>query len=95
MIYGPYKRQGRMKPVKAVRQNKQQNQYHYRPKPGKQVVRLRIALVICIIAMAAVSGRLIYLHLTAGYVPDFTDWRMVGTLAAAIAWLLFLLRRAI
>lgn len=93
MIYGPYKRQSRIiKPVKTVWHNKRPYHYYYRARPDKQVARLRTALAFCLIALIAVSVRLIYLYLTEKYAPVFADWRVIGTLTAASAWLLFLLR---
>ena len=88
MIYGPYKRQSKAHPMKSVRQ------HHYKARSDKQTARLRIALVICIIALAIASGRLVVLRLTERYVPVFADWRAVGTLAAASILLSLLLWRA-
>ena len=98
MIYGPYKRQSKLQPFKAVQRAKRQN---YKARPGKTVLCLRTAFAVCIAALLGLGGRMLYLEyaartargVSAPYVPTAWELLLMTALSISALLLLYLLER--
>ena len=58
MIYGPYKRKGKLKMTKLPQHA---THYGYNARPDKRIVRLRLALAASLTALAALGIKMLYL----------------------------------
>lgn len=95
MIYGPYMHRNKGKTKKAARIVR----YNYNARPGKCFVMLRIAFALCLTALAAVGGRMLYLgHTTrmtqAAYCPSVPELAVTAALVCATLLLLCLIARS-
>lgn len=95
MIYGPYMHRNKVKIKKAARIVR----YNYNARPGKCIVMLRIAFALCLTALAAVGGRMLYLgHTTkmtqAAYCPSVPELAVTAALGCATLLLLCLIARS-
>lgn len=97
MIYGPYMHRRKFKTKKFARIVR----YNYNARPGKCIVMLRIAFALCLTALAAMGGRLLYLDrvartargVYAPYVPTVWELVLMVVLSANALLLLYLLER--
>lgn len=97
MIYGPYMHRRKFKTKKVARIVR----YNYNARPGKCIVMLRIAFALCLTALAAMGGRLLYLDrvartargVYAPYVPAVWELVLMVVLSANALLLLYLLER--
>ena len=92
MIYGPYMHRNKVKTTKAARIVR----YSYNARPGKRIVMLRIAFALCLTALVAVGGRMLYLgHTTkmtqAAYCPSVPELAVTAALVCATLLLLCLI----
>lgn len=84
MIYGPYKRKGKLKTTKLP----QHATHHgYNARPDKRIVRLRLALVASLTALAALGIKMLYLT------PTTLEMVGMAVLAGTALLLLCLLGR--
>lgn len=95
MIYGPYMHRNKVKIKKAARIVR----YNYNARPGKCIVMLRIAFALCLTALAAVGGRMLYLgHTTkmtqVAYCPSVPELAVTAALVSATLLLLCLIARS-
>ena len=58
MIYGPYKRQSKLRSIKPAQRT---SRYNYKARPGKTVLCLRAAFAVCVAALLGLGGRMLYL----------------------------------
>lgn len=97
MIYGPYMHRRKFKTKKVARIVR----YNYNARPGKCIVMLRISFALCLTALAAMGGRLLYLDrvartargVYAPYVPAVWELVLMVVLSANALLLLYLLER--
>ena len=84
MIYGPYKRKGKLKMTKLP----QHATHHgYNARPDKRIVRLRLALTASLTALAALGIKMLYLT------PTMPEMAGMAVLAGTALLLLCLLGR--
>ena len=96
MIYGPYKRQSKLRSIKPAQRT---SRYNYKARPGKTVLCLRAAFAVCVAALLGLGGRMLYLDrvarmargVYAPYVPAV--WELVLMVSASALLLLYLLER--
>ena len=55
MIYGPYKRQSKLRSIKPAQRTSRHN---YKARPGKTVLCLRAAFAVCVAALLGFGGRI-------------------------------------
>lgn len=55
MIYGPYKRQSKLRSIKPAQRT---SRYNYKARPGKTVLCLRAAFAVCIATLLGLGGRM-------------------------------------
>lgn len=84
MIYGPYKRKGKLKMTKLPQHA---THYGYNARPDKRIVRLRLALAASLTALVALGIKMLYLT------PTTLEMASMAVLAGASLLLLCLLRR--
>lgn len=97
MIYGPYKRQSKLRSSKPAQRT---SRYNYKARPGKTVLCLRAAFAVCIATLLGLGGRMLYLDhaartargVYAPYVPAVWELVLMVVLSAS-ALLLYLLER--
>ena len=95
MIYGPYMHRNKVKTKKVARIVR----YNCNARPDKCIVMLRIAFVLCLTALAAVGGRMLYLgHTTkmtqAAYCPSVPKLAVTAALVCATLLLLCLIAQS-
>lgn len=98
MIYGPYKRQSKLRSIKPAQRTSRHN---YKARPGKTVLCLRAAFTVCIAALLGFGGRMLYLDYAARtargvyapYVPAVWELVLMVVLSASTLLLLYLLER--
>ena len=95
MIYGPYMHRRKFRTKKAARIVR----YNYNARPGKRIVMLRIAFALCLTALAAVGGRMLYLARAAkmtqaAYCPSVPELAVTAALVCVTLLLLCLIARS-
>lgn len=98
MIYGPYKRQRKLRSIKTAQRISRHN---YKARPGKTVLCLRAAFAVCVAALLGFCGRMLYLDrvariargVYAPYVPAVWELVLMVVLSANALLLLYLLER--
>lgn len=98
MIYGPYKRQSKLRSIKPAQRT---SRYNYKARPGKTVLCLRAAFAVCIATLLGLGGRMLYLDYAARtargvyapYVPAVWELVLIVVLSASTLLLLYLLER--
>lgn len=95
MIYGPYMHRRKFKSKKVARIVR----YNYNARPGKCIVMLRIAFALCLTALAAMGGRLLYLDRAAkmaqvAYCPSVPELAVTAALVCATLLLLCLIEQS-
>lgn len=98
MIYGPYKRQSKLRSIKPAQRT---SRYNYKARPGKAVLCLRAAFAVCIATLLGLGGRMLYLDhaartargVYAPYVPAVWELVLMVVLSASTLLLLYLLER--
>ena len=95
MIYGPYMHRNKVKTKKAARIVR----YNYNARPGKRFVMLRIAFALCLTALAAMGGRLLYLNRAAkmtqaAHCPSVPELAVTAALVCVTLLLLCLIARS-
>ena len=98
MIYGPYKRQSKLRSIKPAQRTSRHN---YKARPGKTVLCLRAAFAVCVAALLGFGGRMLYLDhaartargVYAPYVPAVWELVLIVVLSASALLLPYLLER--
>ena len=89
MIYGPYKRQSKLRSIKPAQRTSRHN---YKARPGKTVLCLRAAFAVCVAALLGFGGRTAR-GVYAPYVPAVWELVLIVVLSASALLLLYLLER--